>query len=90
MNEEGSELHEKIVQLKLRAKAILNRKKLTNAWKYNGITDNMTDIEVARRRGKMAGNARKDLENEIVESVVGKDNELSYQYVEEDLMIENK
>ena len=41
------------------------------------------NIDVARRGGKIAGNARKDLENELGESVVTSDNALSYQYVDE-------
>ncbi len=41
------------------------------------------NIEVARRGGKIAGNARKDLEHEIGESVVTSSNKLSYEYVEE-------
>ena len=38
------------------------------------------NIEVARRGGKIAGNARKDLEHEIGESVVTSNNKLSYEY----------
>lgn len=45
-----------------------------------GLNEN---IEVAKRGGKIAGNARKDLENEIGESVVTSNNALSYQYVDE-------
>ncbi len=41
------------------------------------------NIEVARRGGKIAGNARKDLEHEIGESVVTSDNALNYEYVVE-------
>lgn len=40
------------------------------------------NIEVARRGGKIAGNARKDLENEIGDSVVTSDNALNYKYVD--------
>ena len=40
------------------------------------------NIEVARRGGKIAGNARKDLENEIGDSVVASDNALNYKYVD--------
>lgn len=40
------------------------------------------NIEVARRGGKIAGNARKDLENEIGYSVVTSDNALNYKYVD--------
>jgi len=48
------------------------------------------NIEVARRGGKIASNARKDLENEIGESVVTKNNALSYQYKDDEKLIENK
>ena len=48
------------------------------------------NIEVARRGGKIASNARKDLETEIGESVVTKNNALSYQYKEDKKLIENK
>ena len=45
-----------------------------------GLNEN---IDVARRGGKIAGNARKDLENELCESVVTNANALNYQYVDE-------
>ena len=45
-----------------------------------GLNEN---IEVARRGGKIAGNARKDLENELGESVVTSNNTLNYEYVNE-------
>lgn len=45
-----------------------------------GLNEN---IEVARRGGKIAGNARKDLEQEIGESVVTSNNSLNYEYVDE-------
>ena len=38
------------------------------------------NIEVARRGGKIANNARVDLENEIGESVITSDNNLDYEY----------
>ena len=41
------------------------------------------NIEVARRGGKIAGNTRKGLENELGESVVTNANALNYQYVDE-------
>lgn len=41
------------------------------------------NIDVARRGGKIAGNARKDLENELGESVVTSYNALDYKYVDE-------
>lgn len=45
-----------------------------------GLNEN---IEVAKRGGKIAGNARKDLEHEIGESVVTSNNSLNYEYVDE-------
>lgn len=59
------------------------------AKKHNpqGLKEN---IEVAKRGGKIANNARADLEKEIGESVITKNNALSYQYKEEDKLIENK
>ncbi len=41
------------------------------------------NIDVARRGGRIAGNARKDLEYEIGKSVVTSDNTLSYKYADE-------
>lgn len=41
------------------------------------------NIVVARRGGKIASNARKDLEREIGESVVTSDNALNYKYIDE-------
>ena len=40
------------------------------------------NIEVARRGGKIAGNARKDLENELGESIVSNNNALNYEYMD--------
>ncbi len=45
-----------------------------------GLNEN---IEEARRGGKIAGNSREDLENEIGESVVTSNNALNYEYVDE-------
>ena len=137
-----------------RIKATQDRKKLTDAWKDGGITDNneyailtneiykswsgmsakeykqykglrkeslrdnMSDIEVtfadlgelatreiakkrnpqglkenievAKRGGKIANNARVDLESEIGESVITKNNALNYEYNEEEHLLENK
>ena len=47
--------------------------------KPKGLNEN---IDVARRGGKIASNARKDLENELGKSVVTSDNALNYQYVD--------
>ena len=41
------------------------------------------NIEVAKRGGKIASNTRKDLENEIGESVVTFSNTLNYKYIDE-------
>lgn len=137
-----------------RIKGIQDRKKLTDVWNSNGVTeeveyailtneiykewsgltakqykqykglrkeslrDNMTDIEVAladlgeiatrelakkhrplgleqnkkvaKLGGRTAKVARNELEKNLGENVVSKDNALSYKYVEDDLMIENK
>lgn len=137
-----------------RIKGIQDRKKLTDVWNSNGVTeeveyailtneiykewsgftakqykqhkglrkeslrDNMTDIEVAladlgeiatrelarkhrplgleqnKKVAKMGGRtakvARDELEKNLGENVVSKDNALSYKYIEDDLMIENK
>ena len=137
-----------------RIKGIQERKKLTDVWNNNGVTeeveyailtneiykewsgltakqykqykglrkeslrDNMTDIEVAladlgeiatrelarkhrplgleqnkkvaKLGGRTAKVARDELEKNLGENVVSKDNSLSYKYVEDDLMIENK
>ena len=47
------------------------------------------NIEVAKRGGKIAKNARVDLESEIGESVITKNNAIHYEYKEENLL-ENK
>ena len=59
------------------------------AKKHNpqGLKEN---IDVARRGGKIASNARKDLESEIGESVITQNNALNYQYIDEIKQIENK
>ena len=48
------------------------------------------NIEVAKRGGKIANNARVDLESEIGESVITKNNVLNYEYNEEEHLLENK
>ena len=47
------------------------------------------NIEVARRGGKIANNARKDLENELGESVITQNNALNYKYQDENKQIDN-
>ncbi len=137
-----------------RIKGIQDRKKLTNIWKDNGVTeeveyailtneiykewsgmtakeykvhkglrkeslrDNMTDIEVAladlgeiatrelakkhkpcglkqnKEVAKMGGHAAKvardDIEKNLNETVISKDNLLPYEYVDDNIMLENK
>ena len=46
------------------------------------------NIEVARRGGKIANNARKDLENELGETVITQNNALNYKYQDETKLIE--
>ena len=41
------------------------------------------NIEVAKRGGKIAGNARKDLEKELDESIITNSNNLNYEYTKE-------
>ena len=48
------------------------------------------NIEVAKKGGNIANNTRLDLEKEIGESVIIKNNALGYEYKEEDKLIENK
>jgi len=55
--------------------------------KPQGLDEN---IEVAIRGGKIASNARQDLENEIGESVVTKNNSLNYEYKDDKKLIENR
>ena len=38
------------------------------------------NIDVARRGGNIAGNARKEIEEEIGENIITADNNLAYQY----------
>jgi len=47
------------------------------------------NIEVARRDGKIANNARKDLEIEFGESVIAQNNTLNYKYQDETKQIDN-
>ena len=51
-----------------------------------GIAEN---IEVARRGGKIANNTRKDLENELGESVISQSNVLNYKYINDIDQINN-
>ena len=47
------------------------------------------NIDVAKRGGKIAGNARKDLEDELGESVITSSNLLNYEYNDEKQLIDN-
>ena len=55
--------------------------------KPKGLKEN---IEVAKRGGKIANNTRVDLEKEIGESIITKNNVLNYEYKEEEFLLENK
>lgn len=48
------------------------------------------NIEVARSGGNIALNTRKDLEDELQESIVINSNSLIYQYMDEELQIDSK
>ena len=58
----------------------IEKREIAKKKNAKGLNEN---IEVARRGGKIAGNARKDLEHEIGDSVVTSDNVLNYEYVDE-------
>ena len=45
---------------------------------------------IAKQGGQVANNTRKDIESRLGESIVTKDNELNYQYIDESKQIENK
>ena len=55
--------------------------------KPKGLKEN---IEIAKRGGKIANNTRVDLEKEIGESIITKNNVLNYEYKEEEFLLENK
>lgn len=48
------------------------------------------NISVAKRGGKIANNARVDLEHEIGEKVITNNNNLNYRYINDKEKIENK
>ena len=56
----------------------LATRKIAKKKNPKGLDEN---IDVAKRGGKIASNARKDLENELGESVVTNDNALNYKYI---------
>ena len=59
------------------------------AKKYNphGLKENK---EIAKRGGKIAKNTRDNLEQELGNSIISKENSLPYQYIDENNKIENK
>ncbi len=48
------------------------------------------NIKIAKRGGKIASNARKDLENELGESIITSENMLNYKYIDETGKLEIK
>ena len=140
--------------IEARLKGILDRKKLTDVWKENGITenfeyailtndiyktwsgmkaseykahknirkeslrDNMTDVEVAltdlgeiatrelakkhkpkglkenrkiaKSGGEVAKIAREDLENKLGETIISKENQLNYKYIDDSQLLDSK
>ena len=58
-------------------------RKITKKKTPKGLNEN---IEVARRGGKIAGNARRDLEKELGEHVVTNNNALNYEYVDKKML----
>ena len=62
-------------------------REITKKKNPKGLSEN---IKIARRGGKIASNTRKDLENELGESVVTSKNMLNYEYINETDKLENK
>ena len=65
----------------------LTTRKLAEKHKPIGLEENR---KIAKVGGQVANNTRKDIEKRLGESVVTKNNALSYQYIEELKQIENK
>ncbi|MGN1352714.1 MAG: BRO family protein [Bacilli bacterium] len=65
----------------------LTTRKLAEKYKPIGLEENR---RIAKQGGQVANNTRKDIEVRLKESVVTKDNALSYQYIDETKKIENK
>ena len=65
----------------------LTTRKLAEKYKPIGLDENR---KIAKQGGQVANNTRKDIEVRLKESVVTKDNALSYQYIDETKKIENK
>ena len=69
--------------------AKLGRQEVDNVFdhKPRGLKEN---IAVAKRGGKIAGNARKNLESELGQTILTQANALTYQYIDDNKQIENK
>ena len=65
----------------------LTTRKLAEKYQPIGLEENR---KIAKQGGQVANNTRKDIEVRLKESVVTKDNALSYQYIDETKKIENK
>ena len=65
----------------------LTTRELAKKHKPIGLEENR---KIAKEGGQVASNTRKDIEARLGESVVAKDNLLSYQYIDESKQIENK
>ena len=65
----------------------LTTRELAKKHKPIGLEENR---KIAKEGGQVASNTRKDIESRLGESVVIKDNSLSYQYIDESKQIENK
>ena len=65
----------------------LKTRKLAEKYQPIGLEENR---KIAKQGGQVANNTRKDIEVRLKESVVTKDNALSYQYIDETKKIENK
>ena len=65
----------------------LTTRELAKKHKPIGLEENR---KIAKEGGQVASNTRKDIETRLGESVVTKDNSLSYQYIDEYKQIENK
>ena len=65
----------------------LTTRKLAEKHKPIGLSENR---KIAKEGGMVASNTRKDIEARLGESIVTKDNRLSYQYLDETKKLENK
>ena len=86
--------------IEARIKAIIDRKKLTNTWKENGVAEGVefailtNDIykewsrKVAKRGGGVAKRTKDFFEEETGSKVISDLNSLNYQYLDDDKLIE--